>query len=96
MIVRYTRQAGYDLSTILNYIEERSLKGSKSVKQMIRRTVKNIESNPNIGHEIGRDAVRVISIGKYPYLVYWTVESDEIWIIHIRHGMREQWKTPRY
>jgi plasmid stabilization system protein ParE len=32
--------------------------------------------------------VRVLPVGRYPYLVFYTLRDDEIVILHIRHGAR--------
>jgi hypothetical protein len=31
------------------------------------------------------------SAGRYPYLIYWSIEAGEVWIVHIRHAKREPW-----
>jgi hypothetical protein len=33
-----------------------------------------------------------LPVGRYPYLVYWTVEADEAWIVHVRDGRRRPWR----
>jgi toxin ParE1/3/4 len=92
MIVRYSRRAESDLAEILDYIEERSPQGAHKVKLAIKRAIETIGQNPNVGHSTGRGAVRGSSVGKYPYLVYWTIEADEVWIVHVRHGARKPWR----
>lgn len=92
MIVRYSRRAQSDLVDILDYIEARSPIGARNVKLAIKRTIETISENPNVGHPTGHAATRGLPIGRYPYLVYWTVEADEIWIVHLRHGARRPWK----
>jgi toxin ParE1/3/4 len=89
MIVRYSRRAQSDLVDILDYIEERSPLGAHKVKL----TIETIRENPNVGHPTGRGATRGLPIGRYPYLVYWTVEAGEVWIVHFRHGARKPWKS---
>jgi len=58
------------------------------VKLAIRRTVDAIGQNPGIGRPIGRKAVRGMPVRRYRYLVFWTVEASEIWVVHIRRGAR--------
>ena len=88
MIVRYTRRARGDLAKILNDLDERSPRGALSVRLAIKRTIDTISRNPNIGRLAARGVIRGVSVGRYPYLVFWTVEADEIWLLHIRHGAR--------
>jgi len=92
VIVRYTRRAQDDLTSILKYLDERSPRGAQNVKNAIKRTIDAIGRNPSIGHPTGRGATRGAPVGRYPYLVYWTVEADEVWVIHIRDGARKPWR----
>lgn len=81
MIVRYTRRAQGDLAKILNDLDERSPRGAPSVRLAIKRTIDTISRNPSIGHLTARRAIRGI-----------TVEADEIWVLHVRHGARRVWR----
>lgn len=92
MNVRYARRAQSDLAKILNYLDRRSPRGALSVKLAIRRTIDTIAQNPDIGHFIARGAIRGVPVARYPYLVFWTVEAGEIWVLHIRHGARSVWR----
>jgi len=92
MIVRYTRRAQGDLTKILNYLDERSPRGALSVKLAIKHIIDTISHNPSIGHPTARRTIRGMPVGRYPYLVFWTVEAGEIWVLHIRHGARRVWR----
>jgi toxin ParE1/3/4 len=92
VIIRYTRRAQNDLTNILNYLEKRSPRGALSVKLAIRRTIDTIGQNPKIGQPLGSEAGRGMPVGRYPYLVFWTVEGGEVWVLHIRHGARTVWR----
>ena len=90
MIVRYTRWAQGDLARILNYLDARSPRGAFRVRLAIKRTIDAIGDNPNIGH-LTKLAVRGAPVGRYPYLIFWTIEAGEVWVLHIRHGGRRVW-----
>ena len=92
MIVRFTRRALGDLSRILDYLDERSPRGALNVKLAIRRVIEAIGDNPGVGRPTGHGETRGIPVGRYPYLIYWTVESDEVRVVHIRHGARRPWR----
>jgi plasmid stabilization system protein ParE len=93
MKVRYSRRAQNDLAKILNYLDERSPRGAEKVKLAIKRVIDAIGETPHLGHPAGRGSVRVLPVGRYPYLVYWTIEANEVWLVHIRHGARWPWRT---
>ncbi len=92
MTVRYTRRAQNDLTKILDYLDERSPRGALSVKQAIKRAVEAIGENPGVGRPTGKGEIRGMPVSRYPYLIYWTVEADEVQILHIRHGARKIWR----
>jgi toxin ParE1/3/4 len=91
--VRFTRRAQRDLTAILQYIDERSERGAQSVKRAIQKTIEVIGEFPEGGRLAGEQATRVLPAGRYPYLVYWSIEADEVWIVHIRHARRRPWKS---
>jgi plasmid stabilization system protein ParE len=41
--------------------------------------------------ETDERGVREFSIVRYLYKVYYWVERDEVWILHIRHTARRPW-----
>jgi plasmid stabilization system protein ParE len=64
----------------------------RNVRRALEVTIQLIGQYPNSGRLAGEQTVRVLPVGRYPYLVYWTVESDEVWIVHIRDGRRKPWR----
>ena len=93
MRVRYTSRARDDLEAILDYLDRRSPQGAKSVKRSIRKVSELIGEYPEGGRPAGEQGVRVLPAGRYPYLVYWSVEGGEAWIVHIRDARRRPWTT---
>ena len=92
MSVRYTRRARDDLAAILRYIDARSPQGARNVKRTIQKTIELIGQLPDSGRRSGVAATRVLPVGRYPYLIYWSVEGGEAWIVHIRHAARRPWQ----
>ena len=91
MRVRYTPRARSDLRSILQYIDERSPRGARSVKRGIQTTVALIGKFPESGRLSGEEGSRVLPAGRYPYLIYWTIEAGEVWLVHIRNARRRPW-----
>jgi len=92
MRVRYTPRARSDLANILKYIDERSPQGARNVKRTIRKTIELIGRFPLGGRDAEEPGIRVLPVGRYPYLIYWLVEADAAWIVHIRDGRRKPWR----
>ena len=92
MRVRYTARARSDLAAILQYIDERSPQGARNVKRAIKITTELIGLHPEMGRRASVRETRVLSAGRYPYLVYWSIEAGEARIVHIRHAARRPWE----
>jgi toxin ParE1/3/4 len=92
MRVRYTPRARTDLEAILRHLAEHSPQGMRSVKQAIDNTVRLIEQFPHSGRLHNPTGTRVFPAGRYPYLIYWSIEAGEAWIVRIRDGRRKPWK----
>jgi plasmid stabilization system protein ParE len=91
MRVRYTSRSRDDLRSILDYIDERNPRGARNVKRAIQKTIELISEFPEGGRLAGEETIRVLPAGRYPYLIYWTVEGGEVWLVHIRHARRRPW-----
>ncbi|THD42738.1 MAG: type II toxin-antitoxin system RelE/ParE family toxin [Bradyrhizobium sp.] len=91
MRVRYTPRARDDLAKILKFIDERSPQGSRNVKRTIRKTIELIGQFPLAGKDAEESGTRVLPAGRYPYLIYWFVDNDAAWIVHIRDVRRAPW-----
>jgi toxin ParE1/3/4 len=92
MRVRYTPRAGSDLEAILRFLNEHSPQGMLNVKRALDNTARLIEQFPEGGRASRETGTRVLPVGRYPYLVYWTIYAGEAWIVHIRDGRRKPWK----
>jgi toxin ParE1/3/4 len=91
MRVRYTGRATGDLTDILAHLDERSPQGARNVKQAIYKAIALIGRHPQIGRLSNVEETRVFPVGRYPYLIYWSIEAGEVWIVHIRHAQRRPW-----
>jgi toxin ParE1/3/4 len=92
MRVRYTPRASGDLAAILQYLSEHSPQGLQNVKRAIDNIESLIGQYPQGGRVHKETGTRVLPAGRYPYLVYWTIEAGEAWIVHIRDGRRKPWR----
>jgi toxin ParE1/3/4 len=95
MKVNYTPRARGDIDTILNYIDQRHPQGARNVARAMHRTIELIGLFPQAGRLAGEQGTRVLPVGRYPYLVYWSVEGGQAWIVHVRHAARRPWDHDR-
>ena len=71
---------------------KRSPQGAGNVKQAIKKTIEFIGWYPQVGRYVDFEETRVLPVGRYPYLIYWSVRAGEVWIVHIRHAFRRPWE----
>jgi toxin ParE1/3/4 len=95
MRVRYTPRSRGDVDAILAYIDLRNPQGARNVARAMRKTIALIGQFPRAGRLAGEQGTRVLPVGRYPYLIYWKVEDNEVWIVHIRHTARRPWDPDR-
>ena len=92
MRVRYTRRANRELTAILLYLSKNSPQGLRNVKQAVENAERLIGLFPQCGRLTAVTGTRMLTAGRYPYLIYWIVEGDEAMIVHIRDGRRQPWR----
>lgn len=83
------------LRQVIDYLSNQNLQGAHNVKRALDATIDLIGDFPQCGKLAGEQGVRVLPVGRYPYLVYWSVEAGEAWVVHIRDGRRKPWRETR-
>ncbi len=88
MKVRYTRQVVADLLGIADYIRDGNPSAAIAVETAVRSSIDLLADYPKIGRDRPELGARALGIPRYPYTVYYRIESDEVWIVHIRDDRR--------
>ena len=89
MRARLSPRAISDLDSIREYLLPRSPQGAESVRLAMAETIALLEQFPGAGRESTISGVRVIAVARYDYLIYHRTGTDEVSILHIRHGARQ-------
>jgi plasmid stabilization system protein ParE len=95
MKVQYRERALDDIEQIFTYLEERSPAGARKVVAAIHAAITNVGDAPLSGRGTSDPAVRVNIVGRYQYKIFYSVGTDEIEILHVRHGARRPWAVER-
>jgi toxin ParE1/3/4 len=95
MKVRYTLRARGDLAAIYAYLDERSPMGARAVKARIARRIAQLADFPFIAPVTEAPDIYELTLLRYPYKIYYRVEEDEVWVLHIRHSARQDWQNER-
>jgi addiction module RelE/StbE family toxin len=91
MKVRYSSRALQDLAEIVAYLDDRSPSAAEAVRRAIETSIMVLADFPLLAPETDIAGVREMTIARYPYKVYYAVEGEEVWIVHIRDGRRKPW-----
>ena len=94
MRIRYTRRALLERETIYEYLEERSPKGAANVRRAITGAIRALEAFPGLGRLTVLSDIRELVVPNYPFKIYYRLEGDEIWVLHIRDARRRPWPAP--
>jgi addiction module RelE/StbE family toxin len=90
MRVRFTRQALRDLAQIHAYINQDSPTiASRVVARLVERAW-DLTNHPLSGRATDEPETRVIVAPRLRYLIFYTIQSEEIHIIHVRHTSRRR------
>jgi len=84
--VRLTPRAIADLDDIRAYLTERNPRGAERVRQRIEQAIATLAEFSKIGRPTHLTGVSVVTVLRYPYLVYYTVSGREL---NIRHAARD-------
>ena len=93
MNVRFTPRAEGDLEAIVEYLGERSSRGTRNVLRALYATINLIAAHPFVGEATSNPLARMKTLTGYPYKVFYKIGHAAIEVVHIRHGSREPWKS---
>jgi plasmid stabilization system protein ParE len=91
MRIRYTLRAFADRMSIYDYLEKRNPQAAQGVERAIMHAVDGLASYPRIGRLTNKPGVYELIVPRRPYKVYYRIERDEVWIMHIRDARRRPW-----
>ena len=89
MNVRYTDTAATEVEEILEYISLHNRAAAIEVNARLEQTVSVLADFPDIAQMSDEPGVRRMPVGRYPLMIFYTEENDELVILHVRHTARE-------
>lgn len=90
MKVRFSSDALADLDQIFSYIAADNVTAAAAVVERVAQSVGRLADFPDLGHPADYPGMRVLPLGRYPYLIFYEVTAEAIVIHHVRHGARRR------
>ena len=87
-MIRYTPRARDDLVSIFHFISNRHAAAAKAVRAQIVFSIGLLAEFPELGVERPELGVRALGVPRYAYTVYYRVEGEDVWVVHIRDDRR--------
>jgi plasmid stabilization system protein ParE len=91
MKVRYRELALSDLDRIFSYLDERSASGARHVIAAVHAAINDIALNPLSARVTSDPTIRVKIVRRYGYKIFYSVDAENVEILHVRHGARRAW-----
>ena len=88
MKVRYTDTALVEVEQIFSFIAERNRAAAIAVRERIEQTISVLGEIPEMAQATDEPSVRRVPVRSYPFLIFYTVQAEEVVILHVRHGAR--------
>jgi toxin ParE1/3/4 len=97
MKIRFTQTAIAEIDEIFSYIARHNPTAAAAVIGQIDRTIARLARYPAMGHPKLNAGIRMLPVGRFrQYLVFYTIEGDEVVILSVRHGARRRpWERGR-
>jgi plasmid stabilization system protein ParE len=90
MKLRYTDPAADELEECISYFLDHVPSLIADFADSIDAAVAQLVDNPYMAQETEKPGVRRWYIRRFRYSIFYTVEGDEIVILHIRHAARRR------
>ena len=90
MRVRFTSTALLEVDEIFAYIAQHNPTAAATLVERIEQAAERLSGSPHAGPKTDEPSVRQLTVRRSPYLLLYTVEADEVVILHVRHGARRR------
>lgn len=90
MRVRLTATAATEIDEILAFLRRENPAAARRVAAKVEDTLNQLGEFPYSAAATDDPEVRMAIVGRYPYLVFYTIANNELVIRNIRHAARKR------
>jgi len=88
MSLRYTRDALRDIDEISTYIGEHNVVAGAAFLDAFAAVARRLEQFPHSAQLTEMAGVRATPVQRFPYLIFYTVDDNDVVIHYVRHAAR--------
>jgi plasmid stabilization system protein ParE len=88
MKLRYTETALVEIEDIFHYLFERNPGAANAVASRLKDVAGLLVDYPLLGRESDEPGVRIASLVRYPFLIFYALSGDEVVVLNVRHAAR--------
>lgn len=89
MRIRFAETAIAELNDIFLFVANTNSKAAVRLISQIREMIVRLSRFPELGRPKYRPDVRMFPVPHAPFLIFYTVQGDELFILSIRHAKRQ-------
>ncbi|QAU49680.1 type II toxin-antitoxin system RelE/ParE family toxin [Bradyrhizobium guangzhouense] len=90
MRLRVVSTAFAELAEIAEFIARDNPDASRGVVRRIEEVFTRIKQFPYMAHPADTSDIRIYPVRPFPYLVFYSIEQDEIIVRNVRHEARRR------
>lgn len=90
MRVRLTATAAAEVDDILTFLKGENPTAARRVAAKLEDTLGHLQRFPYSASATDDPEVRMAIVGRYPYLIFYTITDDELVIRNVRHAARRR------
>lgn len=88
MRLRFSNAALRQIDGALAYIAHQSPQGANGLRERIRSAAALIRDHPYAAQATSRADTRRVVLSPYPYVMFYRVAADEVFVTRFRHAAR--------
>jgi len=88
MKIRWTQPALFELEASTLYFREFAASVAPDFAANVEKALLQLSEQPYSAQETENPGIRRIYIRRFRHFIFYTVEADEVVILHIRHAAR--------
>ncbi|WP_152048336.1 type II toxin-antitoxin system RelE/ParE family toxin [Aureimonas psammosilenae] len=89
MRLRYSAAALRQIDAALSFVGERSPQGAASLRKRILAAAALVQDHPYAAQATSRANTRRVVLAPHPYVLFYRVAADEVFITRFRHTARK-------